>query len=107
MRSAQHGERTLKAEVTNISQHGFWLLLGTEEKFVSFELFPWFRDASIREITTVQWLSAQHLYWPALDIDVSVESLDHPERFPLVSNASPAGRLAPNLSSRRANEARR
>lgn len=77
----------MEAEVTNISPHGFWLLLGNEEKFVSFEIFPWFRDASIREITDVELQSPDHLYWPVLDVDISVESLDHPERFPLVSNA--------------------
>jgi hypothetical protein len=25
------------------------------------------------------------LYWPALDVDLAVESLDHPERYPLMS----------------------
>ena len=33
--------------------------------------------------------SAQHLYWPDLDIDLAVESIDHPEQFPLVSKARP------------------
>lgn len=78
----------MEAEVTNISRHGFWLLIDDNEKFVSFEIFPWFRDASIREITSVELQSANHLYWSELDIDISVESLDHPERFPLVSSVS-------------------
>jgi hypothetical protein len=87
MKYEPHGKNILKAEVTNVSAHGFWLLLGKEEKYVPFSYFPWFRDASIGEITKVEWLSTGHLYWPALDIDIAVESLDHPERFPLVSNA--------------------
>mgnify|MGYP001791863630 CR=1 FL=1 len=88
MKSEERGKRILVAEVTNVSGHGFWLMLGTEEKFVSFQTFPWFRDASIRQITDVEWPSVGHLYWPELDIDLSVESLDYPERFPLVSKAS-------------------
>ena len=24
-----------------------------------------------------------HLYWPELDVDLSVESIEHPERYPL------------------------
>jgi hypothetical protein len=32
--------------------------------------------------------SADHLYWPTLDVDLSVESLRHPERYPLVSRAT-------------------
>jgi hypothetical protein len=33
--------------------------------------------------------SPHHLYWPDLDIDLAVDSLDHPERYPLVSRVSP------------------
>jgi hypothetical protein len=24
----------------------------------------------------------QHLYWPDLDVDLSVDSIEHPERYP-------------------------
>jgi hypothetical protein len=75
----------LAAEVTNVSKHGFWVLLADEELFVPFTEFPWFRDASIRAITHLQWLSANHLYWPDLDIDLAVDSIRHPDRYPLVS----------------------
>lgn len=75
----------MKAEVTNISEHGFWLLIEGHEKFVSFTCFPWFQDASVRELTSVELQSPDHLYWPLLDIDVSVDSIDHPENFPLIS----------------------
>ena len=90
MKSAPLGKHISEVEVTNVSPHGFWLLLGTQEKFVAFESFPWFRDASIGEITRVERPSAGHLYWPALDVDLSVDSLDHPERFPLMSKVPPA-----------------
>ncbi|MCO6442339.1 MAG: DUF2442 domain-containing protein [Nitrococcus mobilis] len=85
MKSGAFGKSTTAAEVTNISQHGFWLLLGEQELFLPFEDFPWFRDATIRQIQHVEWLQPHHLYWPDLDIDLAVESLEHPERFPLVS----------------------
>jgi len=80
------GDSILEVEVTNVSGHGFWLLLGNEELFVAFEYFPWFRDASIAELSSVERPSAEHLYWPLLDVDLSVESIEHPERFPLISN---------------------
>lgn len=35
------------AEVTHVSKHGFWLLLDAEELLVPFELFPWFKNATI------------------------------------------------------------
>ena len=85
MKSAMPGDATSVAEVTNISRHGLWLLLGDEELFLPFDDFPWFRAASVAALTAVEWPSPDHLYWPALDVDLSVESIRHPERFPLTS----------------------
>lgn len=48
--------------------------------FVPFKDFPWFKDATIREISHVALPSAHDLYCPDLDIDLAVESLTHPER---------------------------
>lgn len=95
MPSAALGPSTSPAEVTNVSAHGFWLFVGARELFVPFEQFPWFRDASIRAITNVQLPSPHHLYWPDLDIDLAVESIEHPERYPLVSKAQPKKALQP------------
>ena len=99
MKSDALGRSTSPAEVTNVSPHGFWLLIDNRELFVAFEQFPWFRDASIRAITNVQLPSPHHLYWPDLDIDLAVESIEHPEKYPLVSQAE--ARKA-RLSTRRA-----
>ena len=60
-------------------------LLGDEELFLPFTEFPWFRDAAIGMILHVELPSPNHLYWPDLDVDLSVESIRHPDRFPLVS----------------------
>lgn len=89
MKSAQLGKHTSAVEVGNVSTHGFWLLIGGGEKFVSFNEFPWFRDASIGQLVNVELPSPHHLYWPELDIDLAVDSLDYPERFPLVSKKIP------------------
>lgn len=72
-------------EVTNISLHGLWLLCADEELFLPFTQFPWFRQATIDQIAQVEAPGPDHLYWPALDIDLSVESIRHPEAFPLIS----------------------
>jgi uncharacterized protein DUF2442 len=87
MRSAPPGQSTSPVEVTNISPHGFWMFVGDHELFVLFKDFPWFRDATVREITNVELPSPHHLHWPDLDIDLAVESLEHPEKYPLVSQA--------------------
>jgi|SRR3990170_5773445 len=89
MKSGALGRSTFQVEVTNVSTHGFWLFVDEQELFVPFKEFPWFKDASIREITRVELPSPHHLYWPALDVDLAVESLRHPDRYPLVSRAQP------------------
>jgi hypothetical protein len=81
------GTGTSAAEVTNISKHGFWLLLDHEELLVPFAEFPWFKNATIDQILAVEWPSPQHLYWPELDIDLSVESIRDPAAFPLISRS--------------------
>ncbi len=83
--SAPLGSNTSEVEVTHISKHGIWLMLGEREVFMSFEHFPWFRSATLAAVLEVQWPHARHLYWPQLDIDVAVESIEFPERFPLVA----------------------
>ena len=89
MKSKPLGKSTSGAEVTNISQHGFWILLEERELFVPFNQFPWFRNATIDSILRVEMPHPGHLYWPDLDIDLAVESIEHPERFPLLSKATP------------------
>ena len=73
------------AEVTHVSKHGFWLLIAEEELLVPFEQFPWFRKATIEQLSEVQLPTADHLYWPQLDVDLSVESIREPSKFLLVS----------------------
>ncbi len=88
MKSATLGTPTSGAEVTNISRHGFWLLVAQEELFVPFKEFPWFKEAPVSAILNVEQPHPHHLYWPDLDIDLDVESIRHPERFPLISKES-------------------
>ena len=90
-----HGTTTSVAEVTHVSKHGFWLLLGDEELLVPFIEFPWFRKATIEQLSSVEWPSKNHLYWPQLDIDLSVESIRDPNAFPLAAKGLPLPSEAP------------
>jgi hypothetical protein len=86
IRSAARGASASAAEVTNVSVHGFWLLLEGEELFVSFADFPWFKDAPIAKLTNVAQPHPGHLHWPDLDIDLSITSIRDPARFPLLAD---------------------
>jgi len=79
------GLSTSAVEVSVASKKGFWLLIDGEELYLPFSEFPWFQSGTIEQITTVQRPSKNHLYWPLMDIDLSIESIRHPEQFPLIA----------------------
>jgi hypothetical protein len=83
MSSSKLGKPTLETEVTHVSSHGIWLLTGERELFLAYQEFPWFENAILREVLNVEEPSPGHFYWPDLDIDLGLESIEHPERFPL------------------------
>jgi hypothetical protein len=56
-----------------------------KEIFLPFDQFPWFRDATIRQITNVERTAPHHLHWPDLDVDLAADSLENPEDYPLMS----------------------
>lgn len=84
----QLGSCTSVSEVTNISRHGFWIWLGDRELFVPFAEFPWFTEATVAKIVNVNRPSEDHLYWPDLDVDLSVRSIECPEDFPLKASGA-------------------
>lgn len=83
MSSLAPGNNISVVEVTNISAHGIWLLAHDKELFMSYKDFPWFENQTIKNIVHVEEQSANHFYWPDIDVDLTVESIEHPERFPL------------------------
>jgi hypothetical protein len=50
-----------------------------------FDDFPWFQDASVDALSRIEEPAPGHFYWPDLDVDLGLETIRHPERFPLKS----------------------
>ncbi len=75
-----------KTEITNISTHGIWLFHEGKEYFLTYEEFPWFKNAKVQDILNVETPSPTHFYWPDLDVDLSLDSIKKPEKYPLVSS---------------------
>ncbi|MBF0388252.1 MAG: DUF2442 domain-containing protein [Candidatus Omnitrophica bacterium] len=84
MKLPSPGRNTSAAEVTQISAHGVWMLVGDEEFFMSYEDFPWFRNATVTQIHHVRLTNEAHLHWPDLDVDLHLDSLKDLERYPLM-----------------------
>lgn len=73
----------MNAEIQNISHQGIWILVNNEEFFMSFTEFPWFLKATVEQIYALKLFHNKHLHWPELDIDIDIDSLKHPEAYPL------------------------
>ena len=43
------------------------------------------QKAQIDQLCNVEAPTSQHIYWPKLDIDIAVDSIEHPSRYPLKS----------------------
>jgi len=84
MKLLKNRKNTLKPEITNISEHGFWIFINGKEYFMPFEKYPWFKDAKISSIINIKLYHNHHLYWPDLDVDLSIEILNNPDNYPLV-----------------------
>ncbi|MDO8526410.1 MAG: DUF2442 domain-containing protein [Deltaproteobacteria bacterium] len=84
MKSEPHGKNISEIEILNISSSGIWIYVNDKEYFLSFKEYPWFKNAKISDIYHVELLHSQHLHWPNLDIDLELESLEQPEKYPLV-----------------------
>lgn len=86
--SLVHGKSISDIEISNISSHGIWLLAHGKELFMSYDDFPWFKDQPVKSILNVEEQSPGHFYWPDLDVDLSEEIIEHPERFPLKAKST-------------------
>lgn len=86
MNSLALGTPTSAVEISHISAHGIWIIAGEKECFMDYEHFPWFKNASIGQILNVTEPSPMHFYWPDLDIDLGLDTILYPERFPLVGS---------------------
>jgi len=84
MKSLKHGKDIL-VSVENITPSGIWLYVKEKEYFLSYEAYPYFKNQTLKSIQTVQLLHDVHLYWPELDVDLEIDNLENPEKYPLKS----------------------
>jgi hypothetical protein len=85
-KSSARGARTsVKPEVLGLTPHALWILLGERELMLDFARFPWFAKATIDQVCDLELVHGIHLHWPQLDVDLHVDSIEHPERFPLIA----------------------
>lgn len=85
MKSSRLGKSTSAVKVLNQSPHGLWILVKAREYFLDFKHFPWFKGISLSRLSKVELCHGHHLYWPSLDVDLDLDCLESPARYPLVA----------------------
>jgi len=78
MKLLKHG-KYISASVENITSFGIWIFVKDKEYFLSY------KDQTLNSIQNAQLLHGYHLYWPGLDIDLEIDNLENPEKYPLKS----------------------
>ena len=84
--------------MSDITHDGFWLHLPDSSHYVSRCEYPWFKDATHREIQDVRLCPSKlepidssddfvelgdHLRWESLDLDFGTNAFKYPDKFPI------------------------
>ena len=84
MKSLKHG-RDISASVENITPFGIWIFVKEKEYFLSYKEYPYFKEQTLNDILKVRLIHGYHLFWPDLDIDLEIDNLENPDKYPLKS----------------------
>ena len=74
--------------VLMINAQGIMLSVCGNDYFLSYNRIPWMRDASIKSVLNVKMSGRNAIEWPDLNVDLEIDSLKHPERYPLLMKRS-------------------
>lgn len=76
--------QSMSVAVLMINSQGIMLTVDGNDYFLSYNRVPWMKNATITEVLNVQKDGQFAITWPLLDVDLEIESLKHPERYPLL-----------------------
>ena len=88
MKSAKRGSAISAVEMTQVSNRGLWLYLPQtkREYYLSFDDFPWFKDATVRQLSSIEVERGHILRWGELDVDLDLDRIENPDRYPLIAD---------------------
>ena len=88
--SSKSNTKNTSVSVLMINGQGIMISVGGQDYFLSYNRIPWMREASINDVLNVQMCGNEAIEWPSLNVDLEIDSLRHPERYPLLIKRSPA-----------------
>lgn len=87
--SLNNNLQNTSVSVLMINAQGIMLSVQGNDYFISYNRMPWLKDARISDVLNVRISGRSAIEWTSLDIDLEIESLKHPERYPLIMKRSP------------------
>ena len=60
-----------------INAHGILLFVGGKEYYLSYDRYPWFRNAKVSDVLDVTMPDEDSLRWDAIDVDLEIDSIIH------------------------------
>uniref|UniRef100_UPI004028EF7A DUF2442 domain-containing protein n=1 Tax=Segatella hominis TaxID=2518605 RepID=UPI004028EF7A len=80
----------MSVSVLMINDKGIMLSVKGNDYFVSYNRIPWMKHACISDALDVKMSGRNSIEWPKLDVDLEIDSLKHPERYPLIMKRNEA-----------------
>lgn len=62
---------------------GILLMIGGKEHLLEYSNFPWFKSASDSDLSNIT-VSDGGIRFPTLDVDLTIDSIKNPSKYPLV-----------------------
>jgi hypothetical protein len=84
MKSQTLGKNISDVEILSIESNGLWLHAKGKEYFLPHSDFPWFKVARVVDVLNVELHHEFHLFWPSLDVDLDLNSLEDLSSRPLI-----------------------
>lgn len=67
-----------------VCRHSLVVAWDKECHIVRYKDYPWFRDAKVSDVLNVELSEdKEDLHWPSLDIDIHVDALKNPDKYPI------------------------
>ena len=82
--TSKQNSKLTSVSVQSIMPNGIFLTVYDNDYYLSYNRLPWFRNAKISDIFNVAMMGDDAIRWDALDVDLEIDSLKYPEKYPLV-----------------------
>lgn len=81
---SENNTKNTSVSVLMINSQGIMISVLGNDYFISYNRLPWMKDAAVRSVLNVRMSGNDAIEWPDLDVDLEIDSLKHPERYPLI-----------------------